>query len=709
MLPPSTQNQEVSSPGLLEDYAAPPSQGSRRFFVFLKRYWWIPTLTLLLSIGGAIAYIVWAPPVYVSQAIMWETEKLHLSEGALFTDDAQTYIGTQIELLKSGKMWQQAIERLEASGTNNVPLDKDGAPLDITLKFTEAPRSSVFAITASSANQAFSQRFLDALMAEYIEYKRSVRKSVSGQTAESISRQVESYERDLKTAQDALTVFQQTNNLAILQEEGTIAGGYLAKLQTELSDLHLESQLLQARAVEEEAAAPGNNSAGVDPVDLMKNLESPGQSSSANNERLTPFQEVEILKIQREKLSTVLRPKHPRMVALNEEIARGEKLIDLFRTQNHDQLVASQEAVKMKIESVVASIKQWDAKVVEANNRIAEAERLKLDVTRSQSLYDKLSTLLQNVDISRNTDLETLASLGPASTAKRTYTLDLIVSVLAVIVGLGSGAGIVYRIESRDDRFTSVVEVNATLGDAVVGLLPEVARNGKGSMPLLELNDPRHGYAESFRSLRSALFFLPTDGERPKILLVTSARPGEGKSTISANLARTLALSGSRVLLVDGDLRKGHLHHMLNMQSKPGLSELLSQTCDPNKVIQRDSLQNFAFISSGARFSNPGDLFLRSELEQLLARWRREFDYVIIDSSPLFAADDTSCLAPKVDGTLFVVRRGHSSAHAVSEAVDMLAQRQARVLGVIFNGADTSSRNYHYYKYEEYNPPAKTA
>ena len=273
--------------------------------------------------------------------------------------------------------------------------------------------------------------------------------------------------------------------------------------------------------------------------------------------------------------------------------------------------------------------------------------------------------------------------------------------------GLAAGLGIVFLIGIRDDRFTTITEVNTTLGDSVVGLLPEAGQEGGSVMPLLALNDPRHIYAESYRSLRSSLLFLATDGERPKVILITSAMPGEGKSTVSANLARTLALSGSRVLLVDGDLRKGHLHRLLGLQREPGLAELLSQTCDPDKVMQKDSQANLTFISSGGKFSgNPGDLFLGSGLDQILARWRQEFDYVLIDSSPLFAADDASCLAPKVDGTLFVVRSRQSSARAAREAMEMLAQRQARVLGVIFNGADTSRRSYHYYKYAEYYPSA---
>src|ERR1035438_8053308 len=168
----------------------------------------------------------------------------------------------------------------------------------------------------------------------------------------------------------------------------------------------------------------------------MKNLGS-GGTSAANNGRLTPYQEVEMLKIQREKLSKYLRPKHPKIVVLDAEIARGEKLIELFRSQNHDQLLASQEAVKMKMDSVLASIKEWDGKVMESSSRIAEAEHLKQNVTRAQSLYDRLASLLQNVDITRNTDLETLAILQPASSAIRTYKQIIMAVALAIFGGLG--------------------------------------------------------------------------------------------------------------------------------------------------------------------------------------------------------------------------------------------------------------------------------
>jgi succinoglycan biosynthesis transport protein ExoP len=676
-------------------------------------------LTLLLGLGGAAAYVHWAPPVFVSSAFMWETEKLHLQGGALSTDEGANYIGTQIELLKNGRLRQAAMERLQASGTNAIPRGKDGHSLEVMLSFKESPKSAVFLITASSADPAFSQNFLEALMGEFLDYKKTVRKLVSGQTAASISTQVESLERDLKNAQDALTSFQRTNNLAILEEEGTLAGGFLAKLQTELSDLKLESQLLQATPVPQDASASGNTNILPDFAPNMRELSSVSNMPPSSDHSIL-LHEIEQLESERAKLNYLV-PTNPRVVELDTQIKRDEKTMETFRNQEREQVLQqtlqqSREQTrqnikynKMKMESVVASIKEWEPKVIEANSRIAEAEHLKLNVARTQSIYDSLAALLQNVDISRNTDLETIAILEPASPAQRSNSQLPSALAFAIFGGLGLGAGIVFLIEKRDDRFTSLTEVNSSLGDAVVGLLPEVSRNGKESVCLLEHNDSRHGYAESYRSLRSALLFLETEGERPKVLLITSAMPGEGKSTVAANLARTLALGGSRVVLVDADLRRGALHQLMGMQRTPGLAELLWQTDDLEKVIQRDSLPNLSFIPRGVSLSNPGDFLLGSPLDQILTRLRQQFDYVVIDSSPLFAADDACCLAPKVDGTLFVVRRDHSSARAVREALDLLVQRQAKVLGVIYNGADATARSYHYYKYADYNSAAKIA
>ena len=277
-------------------------------------------------------------------------------------------------------------------------------------------------VEASSSNPAYTQAYLDSLMNEYLEYKKNIRKVVSGDTLASISEQVLRLERDLKADQDALTTFEQTNNLAILQEEGAIAGGYLARLKTQLSDYQLESQLLEATALEQDLNGAGTTNFAASLIDSLREQNS--APSSATVERQSAFQQVELLKIEREKLSKYLRPKHPKIVKLDEDIERGQKLLELYRNQNRGQLATTRQSLKMRADSVQASIREWEVKVVDANARIAEAEHLKLNVSRTQAIYDRLVGLLQNVDISRNIDQETLAILESASPAKRSYLLE---------------------------------------------------------------------------------------------------------------------------------------------------------------------------------------------------------------------------------------------------------------------------------------------
>jgi polysaccharide biosynthesis transport protein len=716
MIPSSDAGYPMAGP--MEEYAAPASPtGARRVVYFLRKFWWVPLLTMILALGGAVSYIrYWALPHFVSSASMWEQEKLRLPE-ATYTDNLPDYLGTQIELLRSRGLEKRVLTRLEGENKNAVPLGKNGRPLKVEISVKQSSKSTIFVIEAVTADPVYSQTYLDALLNEYIEYKKDVRRTASGDTLTHISEEVERLSRELNEEQAKLTAFERTNNLAILQEEGTVSGGYLAKLQTELSDLKLESQLLDASTVLPDQAKTNTL------TDLSYSTRELGSSGAAagSSEHFTPFQEIELLKIQREKLSQNLRPEHPKIVKLDAQIERDTKIIEIFQRQERElsaasrqkereQLEAAKKNNKTRIANVVASIKEWETKVVEANVGIAEAERLKLNVSRTQTLFDRWAMISQNVNLSRNIDQETLQILEPASPPKRSYSVETSLLAGAGVGGLALGLLLVGIIGIRDDRFNSLAEVNAKFGDVIVGQLPDMpAMRGKARMPLLEVEDERDMYAESYRSLRSAIFFMPSEGERPKILLITSALPNEGKSTIAANLARTLALGGSRVLLVDADLRRGCLHDLLGMRLTPGLPDLLAHPHDLESILQRDSLPNFAFLSRGRCAGNPGDLFLASNLDELLLRFRKKFDHVIIDTSPVFAADDAASLAPKADGTLFVVRNRFSPAGAVKEALELLAQRRVRVLGLVFNRADTSARTYYYYKNADYYSPKKAA
>ena len=684
------------------DITPAPKFRLQKFLMFLLKFWWVPVITVVLSLSGAVVYVLLQPPTFVSTASMWETVKLRLPEGSLFSEDMQNFLGTQTELLQSIRLRDLTLSNLQANTAVPIPRDKDGEALHVAIRVTASAKSSVFTLQATGSQAAYIKDYLNKLMDVYLEYKKEVRESVSGGTLTSIDDQLQKAGRDLKENQDLLSTFQRSNNLAILQEAATGASGYLTRLKTQLSDLQLESRLLQAATQSATNAAAGTNDV---PLEVTAVTSMPGSTSSGNqqqSESQSTSKDLELLKIQKQRLSKYLRPKHPKIVKLDTDIERAEKLLDVFRRQNRQQLASAQSANQLKTENVLASIREWEAKVVEANAKMSEGERLKLNVQRAQSVYDRLSVLAQNVGISSKIDQETLAILEHASPPKRSYAKERSVLAMAGICGLGLGFGFIFLLTVRDDRFGSVFEVNEKLGDAVVAQVPEAPLVGGKQPVLLESGDANHMYAESYRNLRSALLFLAIEGERPKVILITSALPNEGKSTVSANLARTLAMGGARVLLVDADLRRGALHGLLGLSRGPGLAELLRQPEDADKLLQTNSLPTLRFIPAGTRTNNPGDLFLRPELDQILTKWRKDFDYVLIDSSPVFATDDAPTLAPKADGTLFVVRSQFSGARQVREALELLQRRQAKILGVVFNRANATARSYYYYKYSEY-------
>jgi capsular exopolysaccharide synthesis family protein len=697
-VPPSDPGFQLMEPMTNSPAPSAPKFRVQKLIFFLRKFWWIPLVTLALSFGTAVIIFFHTTPTFVSYGSMWETEKLRLPDGAAFTDDRENYLGTQAELMRSRMLRDMTITRMQAMGTNQITYDESGEPIPVDIEVFSSPKSSVYTVQASSSNPAFTPLYLNALMEQYLEYRKNIRRIVSGGTLASISEQVQRLERDMKVGQDALNDYERSNNFAVLQQENSIEASYLAKLKTDLSDYQLQIKLLDARELEMNSGAAGMTN---DSDTIFESLRSSGPASSAAAGRLDAGKEIELLKLDRDRLAKNLRPNHPKIVKLDEEIARAQKMIDVYRQQNHEQIVAARQALQIKIDSVEEFIKEWEAKVADSNDRIATADNLKQNVLRNQGLYDRLTALLQNVDISRNIDQETLAILEPASPSTRSYSEAKAMLFKSVILGLGLGLGIVFLLALRDDRFNSMVEVTEKFGDNLVGQVPEIP-HASGTEPeiLLQDNDERHMFAESYRNLRSALLYLAVEGQRPKVVLITSAVPNEGKSTVATNLARAMALGGSKVLLVDADLRKGHIHERLKLPSRPGLNEFLRQGGEP--FIQATDLSNFFFLSRGATSRNPGDLFLSPAFDQMIARFREQYDYVLIDTSPVFAADDTSSIAPKVDGTLFVVRSRFSHARVVREALELLFQRRARVLGMILNRSDASARSYYAYKYAEY-------
>jgi capsular exopolysaccharide synthesis family protein len=315
-------------------------------------------------------------------------------------------------------------------------------------------------------------------------------------------------------------------------------------------------------------------------------------------------------------------------------------------------------------------------------------------------MYDGLLNNERTVDVEKQINPESVTILQPA-TAAVLVARDMFQQLfLAGLLGLVLGGIILVVMRRLDDRPHSLTEIQDLFDEPVLGQIPHVrVKDKKVSVPILTEDDDRYALAEAFRNLRSSIMFLSSNEKQPRTILITSAIPGDGKSMTATNLAVMLARSGARVLLVDADLRRGRIHTQFELPAAPGLAEVLREQQAWTSVVTRNSVPNLFIVPRGTAPRHPGELFVKSIKQQFLKEAGGKYDFILLDSPPVMAADDVSNLVPFVDGVLMIVRANYTSGRMARAALDLLYLRQAKVLGIVFNGV---SGDYYYYKYKEY-------
>ncbi len=671
---------------------------AHRYKLLLLRRWWIPVLTICLGLFLQAWRIYETPPSYLSTSKMMLAGKLNLSQNAVYSEDSVNFYGTQIQLMQSPSVRENAEALVRAT-------HPEMQPAKVEISAAQRPRTSIFDLQAIGERPEYTQAYLNALMQKYLEFKKGMREDQSQNVTTGITENLVQVEKDLRNAEDEMLDFQKQNNIGFIQEEGNSAAAYLVRLNQQYAQLKTEYELLEKLDLDQNLdrgktpPPPGSESS---PGAEMPEAEGmPFSDVGPEGEYLKAKQQVQLLKAERETLAKDLRPKHPKILKLNDEIIRQETLIGLFRSDAVEKLETRKKSIGKQMENLQSNIKEWETKALDLSQRLAQFNRIKGKGDRSKQLYDRLTNDLKSVSVSQVTDSGDQISIMEMATNPASVRPGLISSLL---IGLGCGAvaGIVILLllDRIDDRMASLGEFEHQFSENVLGQIPKEKTREK--ITLLQPGDPRHIFAESFRNIRSSLFFLPCDGPRPKTLLVTSAVPGEGKSMVSANLAITIALSGVRTLLIDADLRRGAIREAFGISSKLGLADVLKQEVNWREVVVPTSYPSLFLLPRGKIVAQPSEHLLRESTDIFLKEIYNEYDYIVIDSSPVLAADDTTSLAPKIDSTLFVVRLSYTSARLTRKSLELLYNRQVNVPGVILNYVDTSLPDYYYYQYSEY-------
>jgi len=280
-----------------------------------------------------------------------------------------------------------------------------------------------------------------------------------------------------------------------------------------------------------------------------------------------------------------------------------------------------------------------------------------------------------------------------------------------MMFGLVAGLGLAFLLESLDTGLRSIAEIESVTELPSLAIVPRSKRatpEQLATMTTVERNinvltQPKSQFTESFRSLRTALL-LSTTGHEPKRILCTSATPSEGKTTIASNLAVILAQRGTRVLLIDADLRRPNIHHRFGLNGKLGLSTVLSgQTTLEESVQSVAEVPGLDILASGPVPPFPTEMLSSQTMIDLLGAADKLYTYVVMDSPPILSVTDGVLLSRQVDAVILVVRHGKSSKHIVRRGRDLLMRSGAPMAGIVLNAVDLNAPEYYgYYGYSGY-------
>ena len=716
---------------------------------------WIILISFVVVFCSAIYFTYNAPSIYKASTTVL-IESTGSMERSLFGADyfggQTTLISNQIEILKSRKLAERTVRRLELSDVRDSlsvfrPDEEGNRPLFRSLtrwlqgNMEVDHRKDTDVIEISfNAYSPFECAYIANIIAE--EFKILNAETSRGEVNDLrafLERQLAEEEKDLRNAEEKLRAYQEMKKVANLDGETTQLVNQLAQVESMLEQARIEMNAQGQRKnsltdqLEERRASLGEDLGGTSTPYILSLQNQLGQavaertkflvaieSQAQNPNRLSYEGQTKVYDERIDALRKKLEEESQKiktssMVSDAFQVTQ-ELLTSLMRTETEIK------SLQAKIHALKEVVGDYEAKLENLPLTTIELARLERDKKVQEQTYIMMISKLEETKITQagqtgNVRLldEAIAPGAPISPNKKMNLM------LGALIGLGLGIGLTFLIEYFDNSVKRIEQVEQ-LGFNLLGAIPKIPqekidkrRKMKGEFleseegrniesRLVTHFDPKSPISEAYRTLRTNLQFSKLDSPL-KSILVTSAGPKEGKSTTVANLAITLAQLGSKVVLVDSDLRRPVIHAIFGMDKDNGLTNYMVDST-PYKSILKDSfLSNLKIVTCGVLPPNPSELLGSERMGEFIAQLKADFDLVLFDSPPVIAVTDAAIMCTKVDGAFFVISSGKANRDAILRAKSQLEKVNAPILGALLNNVDvegTYGSSYYYYYYHYY-------
>lgn len=667
-----------------------------------------------LAVGAALTFLM--TPIYTAQATLqidreaarvFDSESVTPSESLI---QGEEFFQTQYGLLRSRSLAERVIEglglassdeALEAIGVEAPPSTgsaanraalRRAAALEAVrenLSISPIRGSRLVAVgynnpdpvVAARIANGFAENFIQANLDRKFQSSSYARTFLEERIAQTKDR-LESAERQLV----AYAANQQIINISEAGEGGDTSGASRSLTSNNL--VALNTALGAARA-ERVAAEERWRSARTAPLMTL-----PEVLQNPTIQRLSEQRAVLDASYQ-QKLS-IYQPDYPEMVQLRAQIEEAEGQIQTIAGNIRTSIRSQYEIAANQERSLQAQVTGLTGDVLDLRDRSIQYNILQRELDTTRTLYEGLLQRYKEVGVTGNITANNISIVDLASPPEKPSKPNLLLNIaLAALFGLGLGVVAAFILEALDETLATPDDAEGKLGVPVLGVVPLLE---KGQTTAEALANVRSGFSEAYYSLRTALQFSTPDGA-PGSLLITSARPAEGKSTTAYAIALSLARVGRRVLLVDGDLRNPSMHRVVGVENDRGMSNLLSGSADLESVVLRTSLDNLFFVPCGPLPPNPAELWGGDRLRQILIEARKNFDHVVIDGPPVLGFADSPLLASAVGGVVFVVESRGTRRGQARGALRRLRVGHANLLGAVLTKFSTKSTSYGGYDY----------
>jgi len=550
-------------------------------------------------------------------------------------------------------------------------------------------------VSVEAMAPVMSAKMANELVKAYIGQNLETKLVAAKDAVKWLSDRIEEERKKVEDSENALLQYKEENQIItdFSSDSEQITAQKLATLNNQV--VEAESRRVEAETRYQQALAVGNKPELLDSIPEV-----------LSNDLVKEIKKMEVnLYSQMSELSKKYGSNHPKMVAIESELAdlkkrkaaEAQRVVNSLR--NEYQLAMARE------ESLKSALAQQKAETLELNKKAVQYGVLKRQAESTRNIYDLLIKRFKETSLTEEMKAGNIRVVDkaevPVSPVKPKKKLNIL---LAMIVGLALGVGAAFFLEYLDNTIKLPDEVKDQLGIPYLGSAPafEIEPSVNGDRPdLVTLHSPKSTASESFRGIRTSILFSSADAA-PQVLLVTSAGPSEGKTICASNLAVTMAQSGSRVLILDCDMRRPRIHKVFNISRDIGASGVLIGQNGLKEAIVPTDIDHLHVLPVGQIPPNPSEILGSQKMEKMLELLKKSYNRIIVDSPPITAVTDAIILSKQVDGVVLVIRAGDTPKQLIQNAISQLKAVNAHILGAVLNGIQTGKDSYYYQYYYYY-------